>query len=123
MALRIFLLLLLAFPAFANEGLDDPQLEARAQALGAQVRCLVCQAQSVEDSQASLARDLRRFIRQEISSGASDDTIRDKLRATYGDRILLKPPVTGETALLWAAPLLLLLIALLLARKMIRPRK
>ena len=121
MAIRLLILLLLTWPAMA-QSLDDPQMEARAHALGTEVRCLVCQAQSVEDSNAALARDLRRFIRDEMVAGKSDDDIRAELRAKYGDKILLQPPVTGETALLWVMPALLLVVALFMARKLVRRR-
>jgi cytochrome c-type biogenesis protein CcmH len=110
-----FLLFFLSFaPGFAfavtpDEMLADPKLEARAQALSAQLRCMVCQNESVDESEAPLAHDMRVLVRQRILAGDSDAVIRAFLVARYGDFILLKPPFKPETYLLWAAPFLLLL--------------
>ena len=96
-----------------DEMLKDPALEARARDLSAQLRCLVCQNQSIDDSDASLAKDIRVLIRERISKGESNDQVRDFLVSRYGDFILLKPPFKRETLLLWlSAPLTLLLGAL-----------
>jgi len=89
--------------------LADPKLEARAQALSAQLRCMVCQNESIDESEAPLAHDIRVLVRQRILAGDSDAAIRAFLVARYGDFILLKPPFKPETYLLWAGPFLLLL--------------
>ena len=90
-----------------EEQLSDPVLEARARGLGKQLRCLVCQNQSIDDSDAELAQDLRRLVREEIMSGKSDQQILERLRARYGDFILLHPPVHKGTFLLWLSPILI----------------
>ena len=112
MRLRLALLAaLVALPALAvqpNEMLKDPALEARARALSAQLRCLVCQNESIDDSDAELARDIRVLIRERITKGESNETVRDFLVSRYGDFILLKPPFKLSTLLLWlSAPLTL----------------
>jgi cytochrome c-type biogenesis protein CcmH len=91
-----------------NEVMKDPALEARARALSAELRCMVCQNQSIDDSEAPLARDIRVLIRQRIAGGESNDAVRAYLVSRYGDFILLKPPFKPETLLLWLiAPLTL----------------
>ncbi len=113
------LLLLQAVPARAindpAEALPDPVAEARAERIGRQLRCLVCQNESIEDSSADLARDLRRIVRQQVASGASDAQVTALLVARYGDFVRLKPPFNAVTALLWASPVLAVLIGLGLA--------
>ena len=113
---RLALLLALLFavislPAFAvqpDEVLSDPTLEARARSLSTELRCLVCQNQSIDDSAAPLARDLRLLVRERLKAGDSDDGVKAYLVARYGDFVLLKPPFTLATLLLWlAAPALL----------------
>ena len=94
-----------------DELLDDPVLEARARALGKQLRCLVCQNQSVDDSDADLARDLRLIVRERLVAGDGDQDIIDFLTARYGDFVLLEPPVKPATWGLWYGPLAVLLIA------------
>ena len=93
------------------EHLADPALEARAVALQKQFRCLVCQGESLDESNAELARDLRRLIRKRIEEGASNDAIKAYLVSRYGDFILMKPPLVAETYALWFGPLVVLLIA------------
>jgi len=124
--LRLVLLLLfatLAAPSFAvqpDEVMKDPALEARARALSAGLRCMVCQNQSIDDSDAPLARDIRILIRQRIAEGESNEAVRAYLVSRYGDFILLKPPFRPETWLLWlSAPLTLCagLAAVLIARR------
>jgi cytochrome c-type biogenesis protein CcmH len=91
-----------------DEVMADPALEARARALSAELRCMVCQNQSIDDSDASLARDIRLLIRDRIAKGETNDAVRSFLVSRYGDFILLKPPFAPETLLLWAgAPLVL----------------
>ena len=92
-----------------DEIMTDPRLEARARALSAQLRCLVCQNESIDESHADLARDLRVLVRERLQAGDSDDQIRAFLVGRYGDFILLKPPFKLETWLLWGAPFLILL--------------
>ncbi len=94
--------------AVDSERLADPALEARARAVSKTLRCLVCQNQSIEDSNAALARDLRRIVRERIVAGDSDDQVRDYLVARYGDWVLLKPPVKMETLALWIGPFVFL---------------
>jgi cytochrome c-type biogenesis protein CcmH len=111
-AFVILLFLCLAPRAFAvtpDEMLADPALEARAEALSAGLRCMVCQNESIDESDAPLAHDIRVLVRQKMLAGDSDAEIRAFLVARYGDFILLKPPFKPETILLWTAPFLLLL--------------
>lgn len=98
----------------ANEMLADPALEARAQEIGKQLRCLVCRNQSILDSNAALARDLRNVVRERIKAGDDDRQVVDYVVARYGDFVLLKPPVKPVTYTLWLAPFLFLVIALLI---------
>jgi cytochrome c-type biogenesis protein CcmH len=112
--LRLALLaLVVAAPALAvqpSEMLKDPAQEGRARELSAQLRCLVCQNESIDDSDATLARDIRVLIRERIAAGQNNDEVRDYLVSRYGDFILLKPPFKLSTALLWlSAPLTFLL--------------
>ena len=92
-----------------QEMLADPALESRARALSKQLRCLVCQNQSIDDSDAELARDLRIEVRKQLATGASDAEILAALRDTYGDYVLLNPPVSPGTYILWGAPVVILL--------------
>jgi cytochrome c-type biogenesis protein CcmH len=98
-------------PAFAvqpDEVLSDPALEARARVLSQELRCLVCQNQSIDDSDALLARDLRLLLRERLKSGDSDQQVLDFLVARYGEFVLLRPPLGWNTVLLWLTPGLLL---------------
>ncbi len=123
------LLCLLPVPAGAvqpDEVLSDPKLEARARALSAELRCLVCQNQSIDDSAAPLARDLRLLVRERLKAGDTDAAVQAYLVARYGDFVLLKPPFKPETLLLWLAPPAVLLIgaALIVAtRRSAAPRR
>ena len=121
------LLLALAFaaavapgPAYAvrpDEMLSDPGLEARAREVGRELRCLVCRNQSIDDSDADLAHDLRVVVRERIKGGDSDDQVVAYVRARYGDFVLLRPPFEIGTLLLWGGPVLILLLGgLALAR-------
>ncbi|MGB1441814.1 MAG: cytochrome c-type biogenesis protein CcmH, partial [Candidatus Puniceispirillaceae bacterium] len=112
MAISLLMMMLAAPPLYAispEEQLSDPVLEERARALSGQLRCLVCQNQSIEDSDAELAVDLRYEVRRQLVEGKSDAVILDGLRNRYGDYILLNPPVTATTYLLWGAPILIVL--------------
>ena len=110
-------------PAYAlspDELLKDPALESRARAISAELRCLVCQNQSIDDSDAPLAKDLRTLVREQLTQGKSDAEIMDFVVARYGEFVLLKPRLTAGTMLLWATPFAVLLIAgavLLLRRR------
>ena len=93
-----------------DEILKDPVLETRARGLSGQLRCMVCQNQSIDDSDAPLARDIRVLVRERLQGGESDVEIRDFLVGRYGAFILLKPPFEPGTVLLWGMPLLVLLL-------------
>ena len=93
-----------------GEQLSDPKLEARARKLSAQLRCLVCQNQSIDDSNAPLAQDLRILVRERLQTGASDKDVMDFIVARYGEFVLLKPRFGIHTLALWMAPLLILLV-------------
>jgi cytochrome c-type biogenesis protein CcmH len=92
-----------------NEMLDDPALEARARALSAELRCMVCQNQSIDDSDAELARDLRVLVRERIAAGDSDEAVMDYVVSRYGEFVLLRPTFSVRNALLWAAPVVILI--------------
>ena len=94
-----------------DEVLDDPVLESRARDLSKELRCLVCQNQSIDDSDAELARDLRLIVRERLVEGDSDREVLDFVVARYGDYVLLRPPVNLATAGLWFGPFAILLIA------------
>jgi cytochrome c-type biogenesis protein CcmH len=113
MAVVCFVLTLSA-PALAvqpDEILPDPKLEARARALSAGLRCLVCQNQSIDDSDAPLARDLRLLIRERLLAGDDDRAVESFIVDRYGEFVLLKPRLAMKTMVLWAGPFLVLLIA------------
>jgi cytochrome c-type biogenesis protein CcmH len=115
---------LLAGPALAvglpSEMLPDPAQEQRARSIGHELRCMVCQNQSIEESEADLARDLRRIVRERVAAGDSDSQVVSYLHDRYGDFVLLRPPFTLATAALWGAPFIALgggLLAILLLRR------
>jgi cytochrome c-type biogenesis protein CcmH len=113
-ALAISILLLGAAPARAvepDEILADPKLEGRARAISAELRCLVCQNQSIDDSNAPLARDLRLLVRERLKAGDSDENVIRFVVDRYGKFVLLKPPFDPQTALLWLTPFLVLATA------------
>ncbi|OLP46850.1 cytochrome c-type biogenesis protein [Rhizobium oryziradicis] len=99
-----------AFAVNPDEVLKDPALEARARHLSSQLRCMVCQNQSIDDSNAELAHDLRVLVRERIVKGDSDEDVLRYLVSRYGEFVLLKPRLTKETIVLWTAPGLLLLV-------------
>lgn len=110
-------------PAIAvepDEILKDAKLEQRARGLSAELRCLVCQNQSIDDSNAPLARDLRLLVRERLVAGDTDKQVLDFIVARYGEFVLLRPPFGWHTLLLWIAPLLLLLGGIALARQVTR---
>ena len=96
-----------------DEMLKDPALEARARDIGQELRCLVCRNQSIDDSDADLAHDLRVLVRQRLAAGDSDRQVIDYIVSRYGDFVLLKPPFKLDTWLLWLGPGLILLVGLL----------
>lgn len=98
-----------------DEVLSDPKLEERAREISAGLRCLVCQNQSIDDSDAPLARDLRLLVRERLKEGDSNAEVREYLVQRYGEFVLLSPPMSVRTIALWAAPLLILLGAIVLA--------
>ena len=114
-----FLLVVLALfgatPLYAvqvDEILPDAQLEARARAISHDLRCMVCQNQSIDDSEAPLARDLRLLVRERLKAGDSDTQVVDYMVARYGEFVLLRPRMSWHTAILWGAPLTILIIGL-----------
>lgn len=129
--MKIAFAILFAASLFANSALaavpdhfSDPVQETRARALQKELRCLVCQGESLDESEAPLAADLRTLVREHMAAGESDDDIKRFLVARYGDFILMRPPVRNDTALLWFGPALVLLfggsiaaITILRARK------
>jgi cytochrome c-type biogenesis protein CcmH len=111
--LALVFLLLTSWPAYAvnpDEVLADPALEARARALSAQLRCMVCQNQSIDDSNADLAKDLRLLVRERLKDGDTDDEVLDYLVSRYGEFVLLKPRLSEHTWLLWGMPVVLVLV-------------
>jgi cytochrome c-type biogenesis protein CcmH len=101
---------------------DDPVLQHRYESINRELRCLVCQNQTIADSNATLAQDLRREVREMIAAGKTDDEIRDFMIERYGDFVLYRPRMTAQNFLLWAAPALLLLIAAVVLVRVVRRR-
>jgi cytochrome c-type biogenesis protein CcmH len=108
--LSIALLLALSLSAFAQ--VSDAEIEARAKEVGRSLRCVVCQNQSIDESDAPLAADMRRLVRTRLREGDSNAEVIDYMQDRYGDYVLLKPPVQTNTYILWFLPFLLLLGAL-----------
>ncbi len=106
----------------ANEMLSDPTLEARARTLSKDLRCMVCQNQSIDDSEAPLAHDLRVLVRERLKAGDSDPQVIDFLVARYGEFVLLKPRLSWHTAALWALPPAVLLIGIVAIVVVVRRR-
>ncbi len=128
-ATRIFLLLiLLLVPLMAHAALDaseklsDPVLQTRAESLYRDIRCVVCQGQTIDGSDSEMAGALRAAVRFHLLAGDSDDAVRAFLRAQYGDSVLMKPPLRAGTWLLWFMPLLLLTGGGLIAARALRGR-
>jgi cytochrome c-type biogenesis protein CcmH len=121
LALACWGVLAAAHPALAvqpDEVLSDANLEARARALSRELRCMVCQNQSIDDSDAPLAKDLRVLVRERLTKGDSDEQVMDYLVSRYGEFVLLRPTFEWHTAILWLTPLIVLLaggVALLAA--------
>ncbi len=129
MRLRLLLLLcalLMGGAAHAvqpDEVLSDPALEARARDLSRELRCMVCQNQSIDDSDAPLARDLRVLVRERLKSGDSDAQVLDYLVSRYGEFVLMRPVFSWRNALLWGAPVIVLVLGAGLAVTMMRRRR
>jgi cytochrome c-type biogenesis protein CcmH len=118
--------LMAATPAFAvlpGERLSDPRLEERARALSKDLRCMVCQNQAIDDSDAPLARDLRVLVRERLTAGDSDRQVIDFLVARYGEFVLLRPRFGWHTAVLWIAPLVFLLAGIAYLLVVVRRRR
>ena len=101
-----------AFAVFPDEVLKDPALEARARIISQDLRCLVCQNQSIDDSNAPLAKDLRVIVRERLTAGDTNEQVFGFVVARYGNYVLLKPPFQADTFLLWASPFFILILAL-----------
>lgn len=120
-----FVCLMACNPLFAKEAVplaQDEAVEKRMVAISSELRCLVCQNESLSASNAELAHDLRREIRSQIAAGKSDGEIREFMVSRYGDFVLYRPPLKGSTLLLWFGPLLLLLVALVAMIRYLRWR-
>ncbi len=121
-----FFLMISALPALAvnpDEMLADPALEARARKISAELRCMVCQNQSIDDSNAELAKDLRVLVRARLMRGDTDEQVFDYLVSRYGEFVLLKPRFSAKTLILWGAPVALLLTGGLVLLLAIRNRR
>ena len=124
--LAALLALLLAGAAGAvepNEMLKDPALEARARTISQEIRCVVCQNQSIDDSNAEIAHDLRVIVRERLLAGDTDRQVKDYLTARYGDYLLLDPPFRAKTLVLWLGPGLILLIGIAVIAGAARKRR
>ena len=127
------LALVIATPAFADgntpparwadTALPDPAQEAKAKALMAELRCLVCQGQAIADSNAEMAGDMRSLVRTRIAAGESPDSIRQWLISRYGDYVTYDPPMSAVTAPLWIAPFVFLLAGIWIARRSLKRRR
>jgi cytochrome c-type biogenesis protein CcmH len=113
----------LAFPAAAvepSEMLADPKLEARAREVSKELRCVVCQNETIDESHAEIAGDMRKLVRERIMAGDSNRQIVDYMQNRYGDYVLLKPRFTATTLLLWLGPPLVLVLGLLAVRRRLK---
>ncbi len=111
-ALFLFALAFAAQAVMPDEMLKDPVLESRAREISQNLRCLVCQNQSIDDSNAPLAKDLRVIVRERLTAGDSNEQVVGYVVQRYGNYVLLKPPFQGDTALLWLLPFILMVLAL-----------
>ena len=126
LAALMILFFCLGFAAMTQQALpvaDDPVLEARVSKLSQELRCLVCQNETLADSRAGLAEDLRKQIREQMKAGKSDKEIIAFLTARYGDFVLYRPPVRPSTYLLWFGPFALLVIGLVLLFRYLKQRR
>ena len=121
----LVLLMLVATQSFAvlpEEVLPDPALETRARLISQDLRCLVCQNQSIDDSNAPLAKDLRVIVRERLTAGDTNEQVFGYVVSRYGNYVLLKPPLQADTFLLWASPFIMLVTALSVAFIYLRRR-
>jgi cytochrome c-type biogenesis protein CcmH len=112
-----------AWAVLPNERLADPALEARAREVSQELRCLVCQNQSIDDSNAGLAHDLRVLVRERLVAGDTDQQVIDYIHKRYGDFVLLRPPVKPATYALWFGPAAILVLGLIAAAALFRRRR
>ncbi len=122
LALFVVVTAVSAYAIDAGNAFDDPQMQARYEKITSEVRCLVCQNQTIKDSNAFLADDLRREIRRMLTEGKTDAEIYDFLVVRYGDFVLYRPRMSGKTLVLWIAPFLLIVVGGLVAFKVVRGR-
>jgi cytochrome c-type biogenesis protein CcmH len=125
-ALTLLIALVASSSAWAvepNEMLADPVLEARARAISKELRCMVCQNESIDDSQAPLAHDLRVLVRERLQAGDSDAQVMNFLVSRYGEFVLLKPPLSWHTVVLWGTPPGLLLLGMVMLVVVVRRRR
>ncbi|MEE8344399.1 MAG: cytochrome c-type biogenesis protein [Woeseiaceae bacterium] len=122
LALLVVLAAGCAYAIDAGNAFDDPHMQARYEKITSEVRCLVCQNQTIKDSNAFLADDLRREIRRMLAEGMTDAEIYDFLVVRYGDFVLYRPRMSGKTLVLWIAPFLLIVAGGLVAFKVVRGR-
>ena len=115
---RIFILVVTLWATALNA--QDPSLEKRVAALAEELRCLVCQNQTLADSNAPLAQDLRNQIREQLAKGASENEVREFMVARYGDFVLYKPPLKASTVALWAGPFVFLILGVWLLLRILR---
>ncbi len=119
-ALFIVIMSVNAFALAPGERLSDPSLEARARVLSSELRCLVCQNQSIDDSDADLAKDLRRIVRERLAAGDTDSGVKDYLVQRYGEFVLLNPVFSIRNAGLWLLPFFVLILGGLAASRLFR---
>jgi cytochrome c-type biogenesis protein CcmH len=119
----IFMACGVALAVDPDEIMQDPALEARARALSAGLRCLVCQNQSIDDSNAPLARDLRLLVRERLKAGDSDAQVMQFVEDRYGEFVLLRPPLSWRTVVLWGSPILALIVAVWMTAQAWRRRQ
>lgn len=123
LAVVLYLFAPAAWAVGADEPLADTRMEEAARDIMKDLRCLVCQNQSIEDSNAELARDLRVIVREQVAAGKQRAEIMDFMVVRYGDWVLMRPPVKSDTVVLWAAPGVLLLMGLGIAALVLRRRR
>ena len=127
MAVLVVALQLFGAVVFASDtlppGESNPELEAQVQRIAQELRCLVCQNQTIADSNAELARDLRREVRRMLKEGSSEQQVREFMVQRYGDFVLYRPPVKATTVALWVGPFALLLLELWIARRILVSRR
>ena len=112
--LILIILISISWAFNPEEKLNNDEYESRARIISKNIRCLVCQNQTIDDSNAELAQDIRKLIRNQITEGKTDREVQEFLVSRYGDFILMNPPMKLETALLWLAPLILISIGILI---------